>query len=110
MKTTAINSERIGHKLNRGNGYWVSKNEDGTLTISQNGIESFANAGSLINTLGGIDATLAACETEEITAGDVLRASEGSTAPVACLDDDFGVCPMREQCSTISFWMSDNIA
>ena len=31
MKTTAINSERIGHKLNRGNGYWVSKNEDGTL-------------------------------------------------------------------------------
>ena len=69
MKTTAINSERIGHKLNRGNGYWVSKNEDGTLTISQNGIESFANAGSLINTLGGIDATLAACEAEEITAG-----------------------------------------
>lgn len=69
MKTTAINSERIGHKLNRGNGYWVSKNEDGTLTISQNGIETFANAGSLINTLGGIDATLAACEAEEITAG-----------------------------------------
>jgi len=69
MKTTAINSERIGHKLNRGNGYWVSKNEDGTLTISQNGIESFANAGSLINTIGGIDAVLAECETEEITAG-----------------------------------------
>ena len=39
-----------------------------------------------------------------ITAGDVLRASEGSTAPVACLEDDFGVCPMRSQCSTISFW------
>lgn len=69
MKTTAINSERIGHKLNRGNGYWVSKNEDGTLTISQNGIETFANAGSLINTIGGIDAVLAECETEEITAG-----------------------------------------
>ena len=69
MKTTAINSERIGFKLNRGKGYWVSKNEDGTLTISQNGIESFANAGSLINTIGGIEAVLSACETEEITAG-----------------------------------------
>lgn len=70
MKTTAINSERIGHKLNRGNGYWVSQNEDGTLLISNNGLESFPNAGSLINSIGGIDAVLAACETEEITAGD----------------------------------------
>lgn len=69
MKTTAINSERIGHKLNRGNGYWVSKNEDGSLLISDNGLESFPNAGSLINSIGGIDATLAACEAEEITAG-----------------------------------------
>jgi len=70
MKTTAINSERIGHKLNRGNGYWVSQNEDGTLLISNNGLESFPNAGSLINSIGGIDAVLAACEKEEITAGD----------------------------------------
>lgn len=41
---------------------------------------------------------------EEITAGEILRASEGSTAPVACLEDDFGVCPLREECATISFW------
>lgn len=43
-------------------------------------------------------------DASEISAGDVLRASEGSTAPVACLEDDFGVCPMREQCTTIAFW------
>ncbi len=40
----------------------------------------------------------------EMTAGDVLRAAEGSCAPVACLDDDFGVCPRRGECNTISFW------
>lgn len=47
---------------------------------------------------------LLARSAEEITAGEVLRASEGSTAPVACLEDEFGVCPMRSQCPTISFW------
>ncbi|WP_139650607.1 RrF2 family transcriptional regulator [Raoultibacter phocaeensis] len=40
----------------------------------------------------------------EITAGDILRAAEGSCAPVACLEDDFGVCPRRDECNTISFW------
>ncbi|MEG0324401.1 MAG: Rrf2 family transcriptional regulator [Raoultibacter sp.] len=40
----------------------------------------------------------------EMTAGDVLRAAEGSCAPVACLEEDFGVCPRREECNTIAFW------
>ncbi len=39
-----------------------------------------------------------------ITAGDVLRAAEGSCAPVACLEDDFGICPRRGECNTIAFW------
>ncbi|MDO4890810.1 MAG: Rrf2 family transcriptional regulator [Coriobacteriaceae bacterium] len=41
---------------------------------------------------------------EEITAGDIIRASEGSTAPVACLEDDFGVCPRQDVCETLEFW------
>lgn len=40
----------------------------------------------------------------EITAGDILRAAEGSCAPVACLEDDFGICPRRDECNTITFW------
>lgn len=40
----------------------------------------------------------------EMTAGDVLRAAEGSCAPVACLEDDFGICPRRDECNTIAFW------
>lgn len=41
---------------------------------------------------------------KDITAGDVLRLSEGGTAPVACLEDDYGICPMRDECDTIAFW------
>ena len=40
----------------------------------------------------------------EITAGDVIRASEGGMAPVACLEDGFGLCPRADFCETLSFW------
>ena len=41
----------------------------------------------------------------EITSGDVLRAAEGTTVPVACaaLEED-GECPREDICSTIAFW------
>ena len=41
---------------------------------------------------------------DQISAGDIIRASEGSTAPVACLEDDFGVCPRQDFCETLKFW------
>lgn len=43
-----------------------------------------------------------ASEPENISAGDILRAAEGSLAPIACLDDND--CPKRDECCTISFW------
>lgn len=43
-------------------------------------------------------------DAHEITAGDVLRASEGGTAPVACLEDEAPECPRRTTCDTIDFW------
>ena len=41
---------------------------------------------------------------EEVTVGDVLRATEGSLAPVSCLDTEPNMCPRREQCSTLFVW------
>lgn len=39
----------------------------------------------------------------EIPVGDILRAAEGSTAPVSCLEG--GVeCPRENVCTTVSFW------
>ena len=40
---------------------------------------------------------------EEILAGDVLRAAEGTTAPVSCLEDG-ALCPREGKCSTVAFW------
>lgn len=42
-------------------------------------------------------------DAQSILAGDVLRASQGSTAPVACAGLSEG-CPREKTCSTVSFW------
>jgi Rrf2 family protein len=44
----------------------------------------------------------------EYTVGAILRVTEGSLAPVACLDDPENSCPRREICSTLSFWQEFN--
>lgn len=41
---------------------------------------------------------------EEYTIGDILRVTEGSMAPVDCLEDDVNQCPRASVCPTIKFW------
>ena len=42
---------------------------------------------------------------DQIKAGDILRAVEGTTVPVACAAlEEGGECPRENVCSTISFW------
>lgn len=41
---------------------------------------------------------------EQYTVGDILRVTEGSLAPVACLDSPQNVCPRAETCATLGFW------
>ena len=41
---------------------------------------------------------------EDITVGDVLRATEGNLAPVACLEFEKNDCPRAEQCATLYVW------
>ena len=40
----------------------------------------------------------------EITVGDVLKATEGSLAPVACLEFEPNECPRSGDCSTLFIW------
>ena len=42
---------------------------------------------------------------EEYTLGELLRAAEGSLAPVSCLDcTNEELCPNRERCTTVVVW------
>ncbi|EWM54677.1 RrF2 family transcriptional regulator [Ruminococcus flavefaciens] len=41
---------------------------------------------------------------DEVTVGDVLRATEGSLAPVTCLEFEPNECPRMKDCSTLFVW------
>lgn len=41
---------------------------------------------------------------EEYTVGMVLRLTEGSLAPVACLEEDYGTCERCDTCETLQVW------
>ena len=43
-------------------------------------------------------------EPKEYTVGEILRVTEGSLAPVACLEGNDNTCDRREQCSTLFVW------
>ena len=40
----------------------------------------------------------------EYTIGDILRTTEGSMAPISCLESGAEVCKKSGSCSTLSFW------
>ncbi len=39
-----------------------------------------------------------------LPAGEILRAIEGSVAPIPCLGSETNECPMSDQCFTLPFW------
>ena len=41
---------------------------------------------------------------QDYSVGEILRLTEGSLAPVACLDGDANVCPRADQCHTLPMW------
>ena len=40
----------------------------------------------------------------EISVGDIMRAAEGTLAPVACLEYEVNDCPRAAQCQTLFMW------
>ncbi len=41
---------------------------------------------------------------EEYNVGEILRATEGSLAPVTCLQGDENSCVMKAECATLPLW------
>lgn len=41
---------------------------------------------------------------KEYTVGDILKITEGSLAPVSCLDTETNLCPRSDSCITLPVW------
>lgn len=61
-------------------------------------------SGILRTTRGNKGGYMLARPADQITVGDVLRATEGSLAPVSCLEFEVNDCPRAEYCSTLYIW------
>ena len=47
---------------------------------------------------------------EKYTVGIILRLTEGSLAPVSCLEDEVNTCPRQDGCATLRLWQMLNTA
>lgn len=60
--------------------------------------------GFLVSARGARGGYSLAIEAKALSAGDILRAAEGSYAPVECLQDGAPLCPLHDDCATVGFW------
>ena len=83
----------------------VSEREDISLKYLEQLVRPLMQAGLLRGVRGKGGGYVLAKPADEIRAGDILRAAEGTTAPVACLDLEEGMaCPRAGECTTVRFW------
>lgn len=86
----------------------VSEREDVSLKYLEQVARPLSEAKLIKSTRGKNGGySLARCASS-ITAGDILRAAEGTTAPVSCLDCNTEPCPRMDACTTIAFWRGLN--
>lgn len=83
----------------------VADREDISLKYLEQLVRPLVQAGLLNSVRGKGGGYVLAKEPADIRAGDILRAVEGTTAPVACaaLEGD-ATCPREAECTTVKFW------
>lgn len=82
----------------------IAKRQEISLKYLEQVISLLNKAGFLQSMRGNNGGYKLAKNPKEYTAGDILRATEGSLAPISCLQNTPNQCERRDKCTTISFW------
>lgn len=92
----------------RENGFIALKDIAKRQNISKKYLEQIVpvlnGAGLLLTNRGNRGGYRLAKEPKEYTVGDILRTTEGSVAPVSCLDTDVNHCERQDYCQTLFVW------
>ncbi|MBQ9897919.1 MAG: Rrf2 family transcriptional regulator [Ruminococcus sp.] len=67
-------------------------------------VPMLTKAGILRTNRGNKGGYMLADKPETLSVGDILRATEGSLAPVACLEFEPNECERRDECFTLYIW------
>ncbi|MBQ3106655.1 MAG: Rrf2 family transcriptional regulator [Eggerthellaceae bacterium] len=83
----------------------VSEREDISLKYLEQLARSLVHANLLQSTRGKGGGYRLGKDPHDIVVGDVLRAAEGTTAPVACASlEGEEACPRSAECAMLGFW------
>lgn len=82
----------------------ISNRQEVSIKYLEQVVSLLVKHGYLISVRGNNGGYLLAKEPRLYTAGDILRAAEGTLAPIACLQCDPIMCDRVDKCSTIDFW------
>jgi len=82
----------------------ISQKQEITIKYIEQIISQLNKAGFLTSLRGNFGGYKLKKKPEEYTAGEILRAVEGSLAPVACLLDNPNQCKRSKKCLTLKFW------
>ena len=92
----------------RDNGFIALKDVAKRQNISKKYLEQIVpvlnGAGLLATNRGNRGGYKLAKEPKEYTVGDILRITEGSIAPVSCLDSEVNTCERKNFCQTLYVW------
>ena len=82
----------------------VSKRQEISIKYLEQITTQLCRAEYLISVRGPKGGYKLAKEPKNYTAGDILRVTEGSLAPIACLEDEKNSCTRCGACATLEFW------
>lgn len=82
----------------------IAKRQDISVKYMEQIVTILSKAGYLKSIRGPQGGYRLAKQPKEYTVGMILRLTEGSLAPVACLDDEPNLCPRQEECVTLRLW------
>lgn len=86
----------------------IAIRQDSSMKYLEQIVAMLNKAGYLETARGNNGGYRLAKKPEEYTVGDILRATEGDLAPIACINKE--ECAKKENCKTFSFWQGlDNV-
>lgn len=82
----------------------ISERQKITLKYMEQIMPMLTRAGYVKSYRGNNGGYMLAKKPEDYTAGDILRVTEGSMAPIPCIEDSPNLCERWEECTTLFFW------
>lgn len=88
----------------------IAKRQDISVKYMEQIIIILTRAGYLKSNRGPQGGYRLTRQPKDYTVGMILRLTEGSLAPVSCLDEDINLCSRQEYCATLGLWKELNDA